>query len=291
MNESRQTPYPTISVVTMVRFLWMHRVIIAICVAVGAVAAGAIAFSLTPKYRSEVVFSQAADSQGLGDLNGQLGGLASLAGINVGARGGGGKKSEEALEYLRSHVFTRQFIERHGLMPVLFSGKWDAQRRQWSGEPPTMAEGVSKFANKVRQIAEDRRTGIVTLSMTWGDRFAAAQWANDYIAEADDALRQRAIAELGRSIDYLKAEAARASVVEVQAAVYRVMESELKDAMVARTSDAYAFKVVDPAVARDRKDKESPNKPLFVVLGSGFGFVFGVLWASSRQRKPERREP
>jgi uncharacterized protein involved in exopolysaccharide biosynthesis len=285
MSESTDPPRSEISLVRVWSFIWRHRAIIATFSVISAVAAGALSSIMTPKYRSEVVFSPADSSSGLGDLGGQLGGLAALAGINI---GGGGKKSDEMLEYLRSRTFTAQFIQRHSLMPVLFAKKWDAKRGQWRGDPPTIAEGVGKFALKVRQIAEDRRTGIVTVAIIWSDRVLAAQWANALIAEADDALRQRGIAELTRSLDYLKAESAETSEVEVRSAVYKLMETELKNAMLARTRDAYAFKILDPAVVRDPKDIDSPNKPLIVFLGLIFGFLFGVVVAGVRQRRSKR---
>jgi len=290
MSEPMESPRREISLLAALLFLWRHIAIIGTCIAAFAIAAAALAFILPPLYRAEVVFSPADSSGGLGALgalSGQLGGIAAMAGINV----GGNKKSEEALEYLRSRGFTRQFIERHSLLPLLFARKWDAKRGQWRSDPPTIAEGVKKFSRKIRQISEDRRTGIVTLAIIWRDRVVAAEWANALVAEADDALRQRGIAELTHSIDYLKAEGAQTSVVEVKTAVYKVMESELKDAMVARTRDAYAFKILDPAVARDRKDTDSPDKILFVALGSGLGLVLGVILAAARQRRAERREP
>ena len=245
----------------------------------------ALAFALTPKYRAEVVVEPADSSSGLGDL-GQLGGLASLAGINLG--GAGGKKSDSALEYLRSRAFTAGFIERHALMPQLFANRWDAARNQWRdpGDAPTIAEGVSKFSKRIRQISEDRRTGIVTVAIIWRDRAAAAQWANLLISEADKALRERAIAEQGRSIEYLKSEAAQTPTVEIGNAISKLMETELKNAMLARTRDAYAFKVIDPAVAPDAKDRDSPNKPLIIVFGAGLGLVVGVIVAAMRQRRP-----
>jgi len=258
-------------------------------VVIFTVGAGALAFALKPMYRSEVVVSPAEGSSGLGELGGQLGGLASLAGINIG--GGGGKKSDEALEFLRSRTFTAGFIQRHALMPILFAKKWDSGRNQWrdAGDAPTIAEGVWKFSKNVRQIAEDKRTGIVTVSVIWRDRVAAAEWANWLIAEADKALRDRAIAEQSRSLEYLKSEAAQTSTVEIGTAISKLTETELKNAMAARTRDAYAFKVIDPAVVADPKDHDSPNKPLIIVLGAGFGFVVGIIMAAVRQRRYERR--
>jgi uncharacterized protein involved in exopolysaccharide biosynthesis len=288
MSEPVDLPRNDLSLIAMMGFLCRHWLTLLIFTVIFAAGSVVLAFTLTPMYRSDVVISPADSSSGLGDL-GQLGGLASLAGINIG--GAGGKKSEEALEYLRSHAFTAGFIQRHGLMPVLFAKKWDAVHKQWrdAEDIPTIDEGVKKFSKKIRQVSEDKRTGIVTLSIIWSDRFAAAEWANAFIAEADMALRERAIAEQNRSVEYLKSEAAKTSTVEIESAISKVMETELKNAMVARTRDSYAFKVIDPAVVRDPKDRDSPNKPLILVLGAGLGFAVGIIVAAARQRRNERR--
>lgn len=288
MSDLNNLPRNDISVITMLRFVGRNIAILAVCVLFFAAAATLLALNLKPMYRAEVVVSPADSASGLGALGGQLGGLASLAGITLGQ--GGGKKSDEALEYLRSRIFTAAFIQRHGLMPELFPGKWDATHSQWRDPPnaPTLAEGVSKFSKKVRQVAEDRRTGIVRVAVIWSDRVAAAQWANWLVAEADQALRDKAVAELSRSIEYLKAESARTSTVEVGSAISKVMETELKNAMVARTRDAYAFQVLDPAIAPDPKDKDSPNTPLIVVMGAILGFIVGLIVAALRRRRGRR---
>lgn len=279
-----------ISLLAVWAFLARHKAIIIPSVLLCAVAATALTFVMKPKYRAEVVFSPVASAGGLGSgLSNSLGGLAALAGVNI---GGVGKRAEESLEYLRSREFARGFIERHSLMPVLFANKWDAARGQWrTDDPPTIAQGVDRLSKKMRQITEDHRTGIVTMALIWRDRVAAAQWANAMVAEADDALRQRAIAEYTRSIEYLKAEGAQSAVVEVRLAVYKTMESELKEAMLARTRDAYAFKVLDPAVVRDPKDIDSPNSPLIIAMGAGFGLLLGIMLAASRRRRLAVRKP
>jgi uncharacterized protein involved in exopolysaccharide biosynthesis len=287
-NEPPDVSPREISLMAVAGFLWSHRVIIGLCVVLGAVGLTGLSFLRHPKYRAEVVFSPVASSGSFASgLGGSLGGLAAIAGINL---GGAGKQSEESLEYLRSREFTREFIERHRLMPLLFSGKWDAAHSRWRGDPPTIAEGVNRFSKQVTQIAEDRRTGIVTLAIIWRDRALAAQWANALIAEADAALRTRAIAEYGRSLEFLKDEAAHSDVVDVQTAVAKTMETELKDAMLARTRDAYAFKVLDPAVVRDPWDYDSPNRPLYAALGAGFGLLIGVILGGRRQRRARLRD-
>jgi uncharacterized protein involved in exopolysaccharide biosynthesis len=289
MNEPIDYPQSNLSLLAMSRFLGRHFAEIGICIVIFVAAAVALAFSVQPMYRSEAVVWPADSSNGQGSLGGQLGGLASLAGINLG--NAGGKKSDEALEFLRSRAFAAGFIQRHNLLPVLFAKKWDATRSQWRepDDAPTIAEGVAKFTKKVREITEDRRTGIVTVSVIWSDRIAASEWANSMVSEADRALRERAIGEQSRSIEYLKSEAAHTNTVDVGNAISKLMETEMKNAMLARTRDAYAFEILDPATVRDPKDRDSPNKPLMVVLGAGLGFIVGIGVAAYRQRRRERR--
>jgi uncharacterized protein involved in exopolysaccharide biosynthesis len=289
MNDNvQEPPHQDLSLLALLRFVAGNKILIGTFTVLFILGAVALSFMLTPMYRAEVVIEPVDSSSGLGDL-GQLGGLASLAGINIG--GGMSKKSDAALEYLRSRTFTAGFIQRHGLMPLLFAKKWDAARNQWRdpADIPTIAEGIAKFSKKVRQIAEDRRTGIVTVAIIWSDRAAAAEWANLLISEADKALRERAIAEQGRSVEYLESEAGHTSTVEIGTAISKLMETELKNAMLARTRDAYAFKVIDPAVAPDPKDRDSPNKPLIVALGAGLGLALGIIVASVRQRRHPKR--
>ncbi len=279
-----------VSLLAVWSYLARRKATIGPCMLAGAIAAGALAFFvMTPKYRAEIVFSPVNSTGSLsGEIGASLGGLAALAGLNI---GGAGKRADESLEYLRSREFTRGFIERHGLMPVLFASKWDAVNKRWhTDDPPTIWQGVNRFSKKIRQIAEDHRTGIVTMAIIWKDRVAAAQWANAMIAEADTALRQRAIAEHTRSLDYLTSEANEAAAVEVRAAIFKTMESELKDSMLARTRDAYAFRVLDPAVVRDPHDTDSPNKPLIITVGAIVGLLLGMIVAAVRERRSRARQ-
>ncbi len=284
MNQNIDPITPQISLFAIGRFLLRNAKLIILCVLVAGIAGVAISYALTRYWRSEVVFAPTNGSGGIGDLSGgSLGGLAALAGVSL---GGAGKRSEEFLEYLRSQGFTREFIEKHNLLPVLFANKWDAKAGKWkTDDPPTLSDGEKRFSKKLRQITEDRRTGIVKLSITWSDRELAARWANEFIAEADDALRQRAIAEYTRSLAYLTNETANTSVVELRAAIYKAMESELRDAMLARTRDAYAFKVLDPAIPRDYKDRDSPNRILYGLGGALLGLLAGIVIAASRRRR------
>lgn len=266
------------------RFLLRNKVTIVVVTAACAISALAISYTMAPKFKADVKFMIAENSDsGAGQLAGGLGGLAALAGITIGAGG----QNEESLEYLRSRVFTSGFITQHELMPVLFPSKWDFQAKNWksrdSEKIPTIGAAVDKFSNQIRTISEDRRTGVVTLSITWTDRRLAAEWANVMVAEADRALREKRQAELSKTINYLTEEAAKTNEVGVRDTVYKVMETQLKNSMLARTRDEYAFRIVDPAVIPDATDKVSPRRGLMSLAGAFIGMFAGMLFAAYRR--------
>ena len=128
----------------------------------------------------------------------------------------------------------------------------------------------------------------MTVSIEWSDRLKAAAWANWIVSEADAALRERGQSELARSIEFLQSEAAKTTVIEVRQTIYRVMETQLKNSMLARTREAYAFRVIDPAVVPDPDDRVSPKRSLVAAVGLGAGFFAGVLFAIVMQL---RRSP
>lgn len=280
-----EAPPAELSLLDLLRLIGRRKLVISFFALLGLAGGAAYAFLATPKYRADVVFAPAQDTGGgLGQLAGDLGGLAALAGINI---GGGGSQSDEALETLRSRAFTAAFIQRHDLLPKMFAKDWDPLRKAWlesdPAKQPTLAEAVEKFSSDIRSIGEDRRTGIVTVSIVWRDRNEAAVWANTLVAEADVALRERNLNELARSIDYLKGEAANTTVVEVRQTIYRVMETQLKNSMLARTRDSYAFRVIDPAVPPDAKDRVSPKRALSLAVGLALGLVVGIFVAIALQ--------
>jgi uncharacterized protein involved in exopolysaccharide biosynthesis len=242
--------------------------------AIGALCAFGVSYLVTPLYRAEIVVMPQKNqnsSNALGSLTGQLGGLAALAGV----AGAAGSEKYEALEVLQSRLLTRAFLEQKELLPTLFASDWDAQRRSWRGKQHTINDGVIYFDRKVRGVFEDRRTGLVTVRVTWRDAQQAAAWANEIVARTNQQMRARAVSNAERSIAYLQHEADTARAVEVRQALFRLIESDYKDAALANASSEYALAVIDPAVAPDTDHFDYPDRGLFALGGGVLGLLVG----------------
>jgi len=242
-------------------------------------AIGFLILVLSPKtYRAEaVLLPVSSDSSGslMAGISSQLGGVASLAGLSVGQS----DRKIEGFETLRSRSLVEQFINEHKLLPELYPQRWDSSEQRWKVAPdevPTVWEAAKKFRKDVLSIEQETKTGLVTIGVQWRDAEVAAQWANDLIRRVNDRLRTRAIGQSEQNLQYLREQADKTSIFEVRQALYRLIEGELKNSMLARGTEEFAFKTIDAAVA-----PQSPSWPATVPLligGPLVGLLFGCLY-------------
>ncbi len=229
------------------------------------------AFIMTPIYRGTAVLISATSERSSmsGSLNsalGQFGGLAALAGINVGAQD---PNVEEALAVLRSRAFTEAFIRDYKLIPELFPE--DASRKS----VVTPGRVFKRFDEGIRRIAQDKKTGLISLQIEWKDRNEAAFWANTLVKRLNAEMRARAIAQADASIGFLENELAKTTDVGTREAVNRLIETEVKQRMLSDVTEEYAFRVVDQALPPDADDVVRPRKVLMILGGAFLGLVLG----------------
>jgi uncharacterized protein involved in exopolysaccharide biosynthesis len=251
--------------------LWQGRWIIA-AVAITLTTAGAIYAFMAPIWFTAEVSLAQAQKQSLGSGLGQLGGLASLAGINLPVPQGA-----EPISILKSKSLIRDFISEENLLPILLEDKWDSATGAWKvagKDAPDIRDGVKYFDESVRSVVEDKKSGLVTLSISWHDPEVAARWANALAQRVNARLRAQTIREAQTSIDYLQKEMQQTTVISLQQSIGRVLEGQMQSMALARSNEEFAFKVVDPAVAP--KFRSEPKRLLILVASFMIGMVLGV---------------
>ena len=285
---------------------------IGVCVVSGV----ALALLMPPRYTATVLLSPSENDMpggGLAAIAGQFAGIADLAGVQL----RGNVNSDEAIAILASREFTEQFIDKHGLLPVLFEDDWDSRKRAWKssaggggggimqsfsswvarltgdraaasanaaspGGGPSLWQAFRRF-DSIRHIDKDRKTQMVRVSVAWRDPQIAAQWANGLVEELNRHTRDRAIRESSRSREFLEGELAKTNVVAMQTTLYRLVESELKKAMVATVREEYAFRILGRALPP--MQRTSPKRTQIVMASFALGFVFAACVAVVRARR------
>jgi uncharacterized protein involved in exopolysaccharide biosynthesis len=225
-------------------------------------------------YEARVVLVPAGAKPATAGL-GQLGGLASLAGISLQSGGEG----QLGLETLRSRQSAEEFIVSEGI---------EADLRQFSavsGDANPRYVAAEYFVNSVRSVVEDKKSGVVQITMRWTDPGIAAKWANQYVKTVNSKLQLSALREAEARVDFLKAELQQSELSTLQVGVGALIESEIQKIVLIKSNPDYAYRVVDQATPPIHR--VWPRRSMILAFGVALGGLLGVLLAVLFPRRPE----
>ncbi len=271
-------------------------IIISICL-IFAIASTLLALSKPNIYRASVILTSASNkggSGGLAALAGQFGGLASMAGINLGSTGD--DKTKLALEIIKSRFFLERFIVNHKLMvPLMAATSWDASANKlilddevynsksqtWvrkvkaPKEPkPTLWEAYSKFS-ELMSISQEKKSTVITIDIEYLSPVLAQQWLEWLIEDLNAFMRKQDLDETQASIDYLRDELKSIEILAMETVFYQLIEEQTKNMMLIRVKPEYVLKTIDPAQVPDEKSK--PKRGLIVILGTILGGMLSIF--------------
>jgi uncharacterized protein involved in exopolysaccharide biosynthesis len=242
---------------------------------------GAVLIVLLPReYRVRATALTVAPdgASGIQSALGQLGSLASIVGLSSGQD----NIREEAIALLKSDRLAWQFLTVSdagsllGLTP-------DVDQDEVRGRI------INRFKRRMLSVQEDRRTGLITVSMQWRDRNQAATWANAYVRLADDELRSQTLKDAERTLDLLTQELEHTDLIELRSSISRFYESQLQRMLFTRARDAFTLRVIDPAMAPAENDTASPNKKLILASALILGGLSGLLVAVASEMSRAHR--
>ncbi len=278
--------------------IWAGKWIIIATTFLFSVAAVFYALSLPNVYKSEVTLAPAGESGGL-NIPGQLGGLAALAGVNLGGKGG--DKTALALEILKSREFLGRFIEENDLyVPIMAAKGWDRATdkllideddfnevsKQWVRKvkspfkpKPSVLETIEEF-EKSFGVSQDKTSGMVKLSFEHFSPYLAKQLADKLVIAINENMRRRDLNEAEKSIEYLNHKIAETNLADVKTMLFSLIEEQTKTVMLANVRYEYVLKTIDPAVVSEKKEK--PMRALIVALLMILGGLISIMYVLIR---------
>jgi len=277
--------------------LWAGRLKILVITAVFALASVVYALSVPNQYKATALLSPAQSSGGgLSGALGQLGGLASLAGVSIG--GGESSEAQVAQEIMKSWSFIEGFIQSNDLAVEVYAGEgwskssnslqinsdlYDESDSQWlvenneTGElgPPSSWKLFEDFSGML-SVSEDKKSGLVSVSVEYYSPQIAKHWLDLYVAAINGHMQERKMAEVTRNITYLEAQIKKTNIAEMKEVFYTIIEEQIKSKMLAEASPDYAFVPVSPSMVPE--EKSQPKRALICILGTLLGGMLSVLW-------------
>ena len=284
------------SIYNLFKYLWQKKVwLIAIPFVISVITAF-WTLSIANTYRSETVLSptEEAVGGGIGNAAGQLGGLASLAGISV-----GGESTDQvtvALEIMRSRQFLADFVRNLNIKPQLFAAtEWDRDTNTlvlnenmydkatntWlrvpeHGRPaePTDLEVHEKFLQML-EIDKDGRSGLVTIALEFYSPVLAKEWLHALVAQVNREMRIRELESTKQNIEYLENQLQKIRDIEMRSVFFQLIQEQTKMLMLAEVRTDFVFSTIDPAFVPELKN--APRRALICIFA---GFLSGFLTLS-----------
>lgn len=282
--------------------LWKGKWIIIVTTFVFAISSVLYALSLPNIYKADALLAPAESSNGggLSKMAGQLGGLAALAGVNLG--GSESSQTDLAVQVMKSRQFIEAFINKHDLLVPLMAvkdwdlasnklifnedifnsanGTWLREAMGLRGAKPSAQEAFDVFTKETFSISQDKESGLYTVSVSHYSPYIAQQWVDWLIEDINKVMRERTIAETSQNLTYLKAQLQKTAVADMQSTFYKIIEEQTKSLMLAEVQEEFVFRVIDPAVVPEKK--EGPKRALLCILGTLLGAMTSIVFVLMR---------
>ena len=275
--------------------LWAGKIKIIAITAVFAVASVIYALSVPNQYKATALLAPAqSGGGGLPGALGQLGGLASLAGVSIG--GGESSEAQIAQEIMKSWSYIEGFIDDNDLAVELAAVQgwnkgsnelqindsvYDTQNKQWLSKneagvtgPPSSWNLFQAFSGRLA-LSEDKNSGLVSVSIEYYSPQVAKLWVDLYVESINRFMQQRQVDKVTRNIAYLQEQIGKTSIAEMREVFYTIIEEQTKSKMLAEASPDYAFLAVGPSMVPE--EKSQPKRSLICILGTLLGGMLSVL--------------
>ena len=281
------------------RVLWAGKWLVMAVTVLFAAVSIAVALWLPNQYKATVtvVPTESTSLSSLGRLAGQFGGLASLAGINLGSDSGS-DKTVMAMELAKTWDFLDNFIRDNELEVAVFAAtRWDRTKNQLVIDPdlydiatsqwvrdfdprkgetanPSSWELYAEMRDRI-SVSQDANTGLINLSVEFYSPILAKDWVDTLVAAINLHIRTRDRDQASQSIEYLRHQIDQTSLAEMKNVFYKLIEEQTKNLMLTEVSEEYVFSILSPA--RVPEKKSWPNRALICIGGTLLGFILAVL--------------
>ena len=271
--------------------IWKGKITIFGITLLSSILAVLFSLSLPNIYQSEAILSPVGAEVG-SKKNSNIGGLASLAGINLSSQPVG--NSIKAMEKVRTLSFFEDYILPNIFLPNLMAvDSWDPDTNKISynekdynektktwNEIPSAQESYDKFKD-IMSFTQDYDTGFVSVSVRHQSPHIAKDWVDLIVNQINYFFRMNDKKEANLSIDFLNMQISQTSYTEIKQVIAQLLQNKVQQLTLIEANEFYVFSYLDPPAAME--DREEPNRVSICFLGFIFGVLLGLLIVITRQ--------
>lgn len=267
--------------------LWEGKIKIIFITLLFAIFSVFYALSVPNQYKATALLaSTQVESSGLSGALGQLGGLASLAGVNVNS--GGSSEADKAKAIMISWNFIEGFIKNNNLEVELVAVEswdkelnqlqindeiYDVKNKKWLVDKPSSWSLFKSFSSSLS--VSETNSGFLSVAIEHYSPYVAKQWLDLYVNEINKHMQELQINKVNNNISYLQEQISTTSIAEMQEVFYTIIEEQIKNKMLAEASPNYAFVPVSASMLPE--EKSQPKRAIICISITLIGGIFSVL--------------
>src|SRR3972149_1877590 len=145
-------------------------------------------------------------------------------------------------------MLRKKVIERYDLLPVIFSERWDSEKKNWAEQEakPTLHDAL-RALERLMSVRHSPKDNTITITLESTNPRDAAQMLDKLLSVLNPHLSNEArrIADANRR--YLEGQLKYTSDPLIRQNIYTLIAQQLESAMMAGVMENFAFKVIDPA--------------------------------------------
>tara|TARA_B110000261_G_scaffold72888_1_gene84781 strand:+ start:308 stop:1240 length:933 start_codon:yes stop_codon:yes gene_type:complete len=301
INNSNNSNIPTdtiseINILELLLILFKNKYTIILCTFIFAISSVFYSLSIPNQYISKSVVSINGDTEVTGgSLGGNLGGIASLAGISL-SSGGDVSKSSIVEATFKSRVFINHLLNQEKFLfnlmavngydvnnnkAIIDTNLYDIEKASWkTNKKPKNIDSYYAFLNNF-SYSRDDETGLVTVSFKNFSPYISKDLLDILLFEIDTIIKNKDIIETEKSLVYLQDQLEKTQQSNIRASINSLIFNELQAQMVANISESYLFDTIDPPYVPI--EKSSPVRSAISVFGTLFGFILSIIYVLTRQ--------
>lgn len=267
--------------------LWASKIKILAITTIFAIASVFYALSVPNQYKASALLAPAKyESSGLQGSLGQLGGLASLAGVNLNSGGSG--ETQMAKSIMVSWNFIEGFIKSNNLADELVAVEgwnqesnelqinkkvYDVKNQRWLVDKPTSWSLFKSFSSRLS--VSETNSGFLSISIEHYSPYLAKQLLDLYISAINKHMQELQVMKVNNNINYMQEQLKRTSIAEMQEVFYTIIEEQIKNKMLAEASPDYAFVAVNASMLPE--EKSQPKRAIICIAITLFGGILSIF--------------
>jgi uncharacterized protein involved in exopolysaccharide biosynthesis len=285
------------------RVIWKRRKLIAYIVVATVVLTAVYSLTMTNIYQAKAVITPVAGKDGSGASS-----VSSMMAQQFGIIQAGPAPGTEILNLLKANIVREKMIEKYQLMPVLFPKQWDPVQKQWkqggggfSLNPLALIGVVRKLVgpedvaarkkdtsvpdawdgirmlNKIIMVTQNVKENTITISVDFRDPEMAATIAKNLMDTLVDYIAGEAKRVSTINQKYLETQLIENADPFIKQKIYMLIAQQIETVTMAEIKENFAFKIIDPPKAPDRKIK--PKRAQMVMLSFVVALFIGIFVA------------